>query len=498
MRALKAFLLDGALALDPQLRVSVLKMAPHFVVRNGVLMRRVHLWARAGPARTINVPAIPLLFIETVLHYCHSDIFSAHLGKTKTLDKVRHHAYWHGWKKDVVEYVKECPICSGGKGHRPWRAGLMQRMPVQELSRPFPLLVVDAIGPLVVTPREKKYILVFVDYFTRWTEAFAVKSLDTISFVDAMIEGVICRHGVPERLLSDRGTNFISALAKSLYETLGIKKLFGSAYHPQTQGLVERFNGTLMGMLKMFVSETQTDWDVYLPRVLFAYRTAYHEALGDTPFFSLYGRDPILPMDLAFLNTGKIWKSNEVAEYRRKLYFSLRDSRRLVERQLIKAQDRHEKRLSGQKKVSYEEGDAVWVYQFFRAKKGERKTKKLAFSWHGPYRVVGQVGQNAYRIAIPSHPNKVVTINVNRLKKFCGRWSRPYADEVPDGVESDGAEDGTGPLGEEDLPPTRFAERVVIGGEDSAVAGVSSPIVDIVAKRFEARQLQYLAFRPLS
>jgi hypothetical protein len=308
-----------------------------------------------------------------------------------------------------------------------------------------------------------------------------------------MIEGIICRHGVPEKLLSDRGTNFISHLAKSLYETLGIKKLFSSAYHPQTQGLVERFNGTLMGMLKMFVSETQTDWDVYLPRVLFAYRTAYHEALGDTPFFSLYGRDPVLPIDLAFLNTGKDWKSNEVAAYRRKLYFSLRDSRRLVERQLIKAKDRHEKRLSGQRKVSYEIGDAVWVYQFFRARKGERKTKTLAFSWHGPYRVLGQVGENAYRIAIPSHPNKVVTINVNRLKKFCGRWSRPYADEVPEGVEREGEEEGTGPLSDEDLPPSSFAERIAIGGEDSAVTGVSSPIVDIVAKRFEARQLQYLA-----
>ncbi|KAG3050649.1 hypothetical protein PC122_g23195 [Phytophthora cactorum] len=224
----------------------------------------------------------------------------------------------------------------------------MQRMPVQDLSGPFSLLVVDAIGPLVVTPRGNKYILVFVDYFTRWVEAFAVASLDTISFVDAMIEGVICRHGVQERLLSDCGSNFTSNLARSLYETLGIKKMFSSAYHPQTQGLVERFNGTLMCMLRMYVSETQTDWDVYLPRVLFAYRTAYHEGLGDTPFFSWYGRDPVLPIDFAFLNTGKDWKSNEVAVYRRKVYHSLRDSRRLVERQLIKAQDRHEKRLDKQ------------------------------------------------------------------------------------------------------------------------------------------------------
>ncbi|OWZ13532.1 Integrase, catalytic core protein [Phytophthora megakarya] len=71
----------------------------------------------------------------------------------------------------------------------------------------------------------------------------------------------------------------------------------------------------------MFVGETQEDWDLYLPRVRFAYRTSYHEALGDSPFFSLYGRDPILPLDLAFLNTSSDRKSNEVAAYRRKFFY---------------------------------------------------------------------------------------------------------------------------------------------------------------------------------
>ncbi|KAE9341073.1 hypothetical protein PF008_g10813 [Phytophthora fragariae] len=115
-------------------------------------------------------------------------------------------------------------------------------------------------------------------------------------------------------------------------------------------------------MLRMFVSETQSDWDLYLPRVLFAYRTSYHEALGDSPFFSLYGRDPVLPLDLAFLNTKNEWKSNEVTEYRRRLYLSLRDTRRLVERQLLKAQERHGRRLEDPNEVAFEEGDAVWVY----------------------------------------------------------------------------------------------------------------------------------------
>ena len=83
---------------------------------------------------------------------------------------------------------------------------------------------------------------------------------------------------------------------------------------------MERFNGTLLNMLRMYVHDSQEDWDLYLPGVLFAYRTAYHESLGDSPFFSLYGRDPVLPIDLAVLNTTKDWKSNKVASYRRELY----------------------------------------------------------------------------------------------------------------------------------------------------------------------------------
>ncbi|OWY97202.1 polyprotein [Phytophthora megakarya] len=428
--ALIAFLEDRALPIDGQLRVSVLQMALHYAVKNGILMRRVHLRARAGPARTTLVPVIPLPFIETVLHYCHADLLSSHSGTTKTIDKVRKHAYWHGWKRGVVEYVRACHVCGSGKGYRPWKNGLMQRMPVQDLSGPFPLVVVDVIGPLVTTPHGNKYILVFADYFTLWVEAFPVKKLDTITFVNLMVDEVVSRHGVPERLLSDRGPNFISNLAMSFYQTLGIKKLFGAAYHPQTQGLVERFNGTLLGMLRMFCCS------LTVLRIT--------KRWGDSPFFNLYRRDPILPLDLAFLNASPEWKSNEVAAYRRKLFLSMRDSRRMVQRQLLKAQSRHERRLEGQEAVTFAEGDAVWIYQYFRAKRGERKTKKLAFSWHGPYRVVGRLGENAYRIAIPTHPDRVVTVNVNRMKKFKGRMSRPFPTEVPTGVETHAGVDDDG------------------------------------------------------
>ncbi|GMF39090.1 unnamed protein product [Phytophthora fragariaefolia] len=301
------------------------------------------------------------------------------------------------------------------------KAGQMQRMPVVGLTGPFSLPIVDVIEPLPATERGNKYILAFVNYFTGWAEAFPVESLDSVTFVEVVINGVVARHGVPSHLLSYNGTNFTFEVAKSFYQALDIKELFGAAYHPQAQDLVERFNGTLIGMLRMHVSEAQNDWDLYFPRVRFAYRTAYHEALGDSPLFSLYGRDPVLPLDLAFLNLGTKWKSNEVAQYRRRLYRSIRDSRHLVERQLLKAQDRHERRLESPVPVMYEVGDPVWVFQAFRARRGEVHTKKLTHAWHGPYRVVARVNENAYRIDIPTHPSKIVTVNVNRMEKYRGK-----------------------------------------------------------------------------
>ncbi|KAG2999899.1 hypothetical protein PC121_g20518 [Phytophthora cactorum] len=94
MQAKKAFLEDGALALNPHLRVQTLKMAPHFVVRSGILMQKVYFRARSSPAYTIVVTAIPVQFIRTLLRYCHADIFVVHIGKNKTAYRVRKHAYW--------------------------------------------------------------------------------------------------------------------------------------------------------------------------------------------------------------------------------------------------------------------------------------------------------------------------------------------------------------------------------------------------------------------
>ncbi|KAG3164232.1 hypothetical protein PC128_g20180 [Phytophthora cactorum] len=206
-------------------------MAPRYVVTDGLLRRYVNLPARVGPARTLAVPVVPPSYVATILHYCHADLLSSHLGLTKTTEKVKRLAYWPGWHKDVVKYVKECNKCVRGKGPRPWSAGVVLRMPVASLAGPFDLLVVDAIGRLPDADSGNRYILAFVDYFTRGggAEAFTLRRLDSVTFVEVMVSGVVARHGIPSRLLSDNGSNFTSEVAESFYRTLGIKKVYGAA-----------------------------------------------------------------------------------------------------------------------------------------------------------------------------------------------------------------------------------------------------------------------------
>ncbi|CAF0979314.1 unnamed protein product [Brachionus calyciflorus] len=161
----------------------------------------------------------------------------------------------------------------------------MSRAPLQPIitSRPFQLVT---LGPLNTTVRGAKYILVFICHFTKWVEIFPIESI----------------HGVPESLLSDQGRNFESNLFKEVLELLDVHKLRTTPYHPQCDGQTERFNRTLISLLRTFVNENQDDWDLLLNKLAFAYRTAVHRATGYTPFEMVYGRQPKLPIDLFYEN----------------------------------------------------------------------------------------------------------------------------------------------------------------------------------------------------
>lgn len=155
----------------------------------------------------------------------------------------------------------------------------------------------DIIGPLPKTNRGNEHILVISDHLTKWVEAYPIEKADTDCIAEKFVNEFMSRHGAPMRLLTDRGQVFRSQLLKSIVKTFNTKKIFTSSYHPQTDGQTERFNSTLERMISMFVSQHQTDWDEFMPQLLFAYRRTIHRSTGDTPYYLLYGRDPRCPTD---------------------------------------------------------------------------------------------------------------------------------------------------------------------------------------------------------
>ena len=143
-----------------------------------------------------------------------------------------------------------------------------------------------------------RYVVVFVDYLTKWPEAFATTNHRAETIVELLVE-IVCQHGVPEMLLSDRGSDFLSDLIPAVCSLLNIKKINTSAYHSQTDGVVQRINRTLISMVTKHVEFNGHECDKYLPFLLFAYRVKIHRSTQESPFFRIYGRDARLPTETA-------------------------------------------------------------------------------------------------------------------------------------------------------------------------------------------------------
>lgn len=170
-------------------------------------------------------------------------------------------------RADVRQFCRACISCASRKG--PGRAVRPPLNPIP-VKKPFHRVAVDVLT-MPLTSRGNRYIVVFMDYFTKWAKAFAVPDQQASTIARLLVDNIVCRHGVPEELLSNRGSNFLSDLIMEMCRVLGIKKLNTSGYHPQTDGLVEKFNSTLLGMMSKCLDSKSLEWDQQLPTLLFAY-----------------------------------------------------------------------------------------------------------------------------------------------------------------------------------------------------------------------------------
>ena len=236
----------------------------------------------------------PAAYRHQLFQEAHEGPFAGHLREAKIFGQLARHYWWRGMRRHIQQWCRACLTCANRGIGRPKRP-LLTPIPV---AGPFDRVGVDVVK-IPRTKRGNGYIVVFMDYLTKWPEAFATKDQTSLTLAKLFTEEVVSRHGVPRELLSDRGPAFLSKIFLSVCDLLGTKKVNTTAFHPQTDGLVEWFNHTLVDMLAKRVAAGTQEWDELLPYSLFAYRAMLQVSTGDSPFHLHYGRDPQLPSELA-------------------------------------------------------------------------------------------------------------------------------------------------------------------------------------------------------
>ncbi len=228
------------------------------------------------------------------------------------------------------------------------------------------------------------------------------------------VEYVVCRHGAPHELHSDRGANFLSELVAEVCKLFDVQKLNTSGYHPQTNGLCEQFNSTLIQMLAKTVERFGHDWDRHLSYVLYAYRVSVQESTRESPFFLLYGRDPTLPV-LEALSRERSPYVVDLDDYKTELVAGLSSAWQTAQ-ECITDKQKHQKSMYDRsaKEPNLEVGQRVMVHM---PSEVQGKTWKFARPFHGPFRVLSLTPTNAEVRLVDEPKSQSIFVSLNRVRK---------------------------------------------------------------------------------
>ena len=394
---------------------------PRLLLVNGILWRRYDDLETKQEWRQL---VVPQSLREEVMEELHAGVMGGHLGESKTLQQLKRRFYWPGHSLDVKIWCQTCSICASRKTATPKNCAPLQTI---KAGSPMQVIAVDIMGPLPESSNKNSYILVVGDYFTRWMEAYAIYDQEAATVAQKLVDNIFCRFGIPEQLHSDQGKQFESKLIQELCKILNISKTRTTAYHPQCDGLVERFNRTLQAMIATITVDHPFDWEEALPKVCIAYNTSIHSTTGYSPFYLMYGREPRLPIDIVYGTQSQ--SSTSVDHFVQKSHTLMEQAYNRVREHLStrhqRQKDIYDKRIHGK---PYKDGDTVWLFDTVIDK---GKSKKFHHPWQGPYRVLKKISDCDYLIESTTGKHTQTIVHFNRLK-LCKPGTR-FQDNRSDG-----------------------------------------------------------------
>lgn len=378
-----------------------------------------------------------------IIQQLHNHLSHGGIQKMRTLITSRF--YWRGMFSDIQDYVRTCEECQKKTAKFKLNPELQPLPPTPIFHR----FAMDTVGPFPTSASGNKYIIVAVEYYTRWVEAWAVPDRTAKTTAKFLMEEVIARFGRPEELITDNGSEFQGPFHR-LMRKWDIVHRLTSPYHPQANGLVERTNQTLTRALTSKSLSHPHLWDTHLPEILLGMRAAQQESVGYSPFYLLYGREARLPGEITTTmpqpqaaaadgtvtagpsNTADHTAANPTIEFPAPKPVQLMDraaemnnTAKAATTNLLQAQEKQKQKYNKRRNIDMEktdtqlpEGALVWM-------KKRRTKDKLDSGVEGPYILAGyrrdagtSSGQPINRALLRDHQGQTWAVHVREIAPY--------------------------------------------------------------------------------
>jgi exodeoxyribonuclease III len=382
------------------------------------LLVRMVTDTRKGP---LEQSMVPEKLVKPTLLMHHEGY--GHMGTNRMLETIRLRYFWSGMDKDIMDHTGKCLNCKLRKSYQ--RKPKVPIMKYSDTSRPLDRVHVDLTGPLPTTKQGHRYIMVIKDYLTKFVWLIPLKTKTAMEVAQAFVGEFVCLAGIPGRLVSDRGNEFVNQLLTNISKVMGVARISTTPYNPRSDGFVENHNKTLKDQLFHYVDTLkQDDWDSYLPTVQLMYNTTVSLSTGYTPMLLMTGREARMP-GLNHLASEERELRKDVVNnaYVLKMIETMRGYQDFALSQTEKNKGRFNVRVKQPLEfVEYEEGQ-----QFMRVRRPISKFKsvdekeawkisaKLLERFEGPYRIIRRISPVLYEADIDG---KVVTVHAVNMKPF--------------------------------------------------------------------------------
>jgi hypothetical protein len=377
--------------------------------RNADALSRIHVTTRVSEDED-NKPRVSQEDKARILREMHENPTGGHLGMNRTYERIKLFVSWPGMKQEIEEYVRRCEVCQKNKITQN-----KTKMPLQITTTPdvvWEKCSLDIVGPLTTTVDGNKYLLTFQDELSKFTLAVPIQQQDAGTVAKAFVGEVVLKFGIPQVLLTDQGSNFLSELFANMCKLLKIKRIKTTAYHPQSNGALERTHRVLVEYLRCYISEDQTNWDKWIPYATFVFNTTPHTSTGFTPHELMFGRKPNIPGILQKEAPGVLYTYDN---YIKELQSRLQSSYELAKSSLIAKKERSKEQHDKTVNIPlFSVGDKVLLHDE-RIRRG--RSLKLSPPWIGPYEITEV---NDVNITLKLPRNKTLKVHANRLKPFFG------------------------------------------------------------------------------